>query len=136
MTKIYNRFKDREKRKILRNNMTVAEKILWEEIRMRKINGCRFRRQFSIKGFVIDFYAPQLKLAIEVDGGIHLNVNNRIYDKAREQLLRSFGIEFLRFTNDEIFSSIAAVVKAITKKTMIISPLSKGEMSAVGGQRG
>ena len=130
MTKLFNRIADRVKRKVLRWNMTEAEQLLWKEIRLKKLQGCRFRRQFSVKGFVLDFYAPKLKLAIEVDGGIHSREENQIYDKAREQLLNSLGIEFLRFTNDDIFTRMNKLLNIIETKIISILSLTKGEMAA------
>jgi len=71
MTKIFNRTDEEFKRKILRRNMPQAEVILWSKLRNKALKGYKFRRQYSIERFVIDFYCPQLKLAIEVDGDSH-----------------------------------------------------------------
>jgi very-short-patch-repair endonuclease len=68
MTNIFNRTDEKDKRRKLRNNMTNAEKLLWERIRRRQIRNKRFLRQFSVGKYVIDFYCPEIKLAIEVDG--------------------------------------------------------------------
>jgi hydrogenase maturation protease HycI len=139
MTKLYNKRTDKEKRKLLRNNATSAEKLLWELIRSRQIEGRKFRRQFSVRGFVLDFYCPRLKLAIELDGDVHEGKDRKIYDKARQKLLECAGIRFLRFSNDDVFNRPDRVVDEITKavKTSSLSlkepplilPLTKGEMS-------
>ena len=84
MTKLFNRRADSAKRKILRNNMTRVEKLLWKKIRLRQIDGYKFRRQYSIKGFVLDFYSPQLRLAIELDGDYHYADKQIDYDIARQ----------------------------------------------------
>ena len=74
---------DKGKSTKLRNNMTKAEKFLWQELRKKQRDGFRFRRQFSIKGFVVDFYCMSEKLAIEVDGGYHKDTKD--YDKETER---------------------------------------------------
>lgn len=84
MGKIYNRQSDKEKRKKLRRNMTKAETFLWLEIKDRKILGIKFRRQFGIGAWVVDFYCPEVKLAIEADGAIHHKDEEIEYDKLRQ----------------------------------------------------
>ncbi|MGD0919462.1 MAG: DUF559 domain-containing protein [Thermodesulfobacteriota bacterium] len=71
MTKIYNRTVEENNRKILRKNMPKAEVILWSRLKGKRLDGYKFRRQFSVAQFVVDFYCPRLKLAIEVDGDSH-----------------------------------------------------------------
>ena len=131
MTKLFNRAIDREKRKRLRNNATVAEKLLWSKLREKRLSGCRFRRQYSVKGFVLDFYSPQLKLAIEVDGLYHESENQKVYDEARERLIKSLGVDFLRFKNEEVENQITKVVERIndwiSKQSLTNLPLTKGE---------
>jgi very-short-patch-repair endonuclease len=84
MTELYNKTSEKEKRRSLRNNMPPAEKIVWEKLRNRQIEGCKFRRQYSIDRFVIDFYAPELKLAIEIDGDSHFQDGAQVYDYCRQ----------------------------------------------------
>jgi len=84
------------KARYLRKEETEAEKILWEEIRNNKL-GVKFRRQHPIDKFIIDFYAPKIKLAIELDGEIHKE--NKEYDKMRTEYLNSKNIKVLRFWN-------------------------------------
>ncbi|KPJ65121.1 hypothetical protein AMJ44_10950 [candidate division WOR-1 bacterium DG_54_3] len=129
MTRLYNRKSDREKRRLLRKNMTEAERILWSHLRRRQLGSCKFRRQYSICGYVIDFYSPELRLAIEVDGGYHTEKDQIIYDKMRQYIIESLGIEFLRFTNNEIHSVMGEVVEQIHQKIAGVLPLNKGKMS-------
>ncbi|MFH1386155.1 MAG: endonuclease domain-containing protein [bacterium] len=139
MTKIYNRSRDREKRQILRKNMTEAEKILWEQIRKRKVNGHKFRRQYSIKGFVIDFYSPEVRLGIEIDGGYHLSRNQRNYDKARQKLIECLEINFIRFTNEEVFNNLEQVIASIRDKidnSLYSSPYQGEDVPPKAGQMG
>ncbi|MBN2157882.1 MAG: endonuclease domain-containing protein [Spirochaetes bacterium] len=113
MTKIFNRISEKEKRRILRNNATHAEKLIWDKLRKRQINNIRFRRQVSIGPYIVDFYCPELKLVVEIDGEYHLNIEVIEYDKNRERYLRELGIKIVRFTNDEILTGIEPVVEKI-----------------------
>ncbi len=105
MTKHYNKTSEKEKRRTLRKNQTYAEKILWKNLRNRQLLGIKFRRQYSVDHFVIDFYAPELKLAIESDGSIHELEDQKEYDKARQEYLENFGITFIRITNKELLGN-------------------------------
>ncbi|MGD8781487.1 MAG: endonuclease domain-containing protein [Ignavibacteria bacterium] len=104
MTKHYNKKSQQEKRRYLRNNMTYTEKIVWAHIRKRQL-GYRFLRQYSVDHYVIDFYCPELKLALEIDGGIHELPENKEYDEARQKYIEGFGIKFLRIKNEEILGN-------------------------------
>jgi len=94
LTKIFNRTEEKEKRRKLRNNMTKAEKLLWERLRKRQVRNKRFLRQFGVGKYVIDFYCPEIKLAIEVDGDTHSSNNEIEYDKNRQNEIENFGIFF------------------------------------------
>lgn len=111
MTKIFNKKSEKEKRRKLRNNTTYTEKILWISLRRRQICDVRFLRQYSVNHFVIDFYAPKIKLAIEVDGSSHIGKED--YDKARQEYIEDFGIEVIRFTNENVTKNINKVVAQI-----------------------
>ncbi|MFA5070711.1 MAG: endonuclease domain-containing protein [Patescibacteria group bacterium] len=78
-------------RRTLRHNMTEAEVFLWVRLKNRQVLGYKFRRQYSVGYFVIDFYCPKLKLAIEVDGLSHFTKDTIEYDKRREEYIKSFG---------------------------------------------
>ena len=146
MTLLYNRTKVKAKRQRLRNNMTEAEKVLWLYLRKRQVLGYKFRRQYSVGGFIIDFYCTELKLAIEVDGSIHLKEDIIIYDKQREWILRSVGIKFLRFTNTQVTKELNKTIKTISKyieeltaykdKQTPISPLKRGRCLELARDRG
>lgn len=84
--------------------MTYTEKIVWAHIRKRQL-GYRFLRQYSVDHYVIDFYCPELKLALEIDGGIHELPENKEYDEARQKYIEGFGIKFLRIKNEEILGN-------------------------------
>ena len=113
MTKVYNKEIEKCKRRLLRKNMPQAEIILWSNLRNKILRGYKFRRQYSVKNFVLDFYCPKLKLAIEVDGGSHFIEGADVRDKERQTIIETFGISFLRFTNKEIQENINGVLEKI-----------------------
>lgn len=78
--------------KINRTNPTQREAELWERLRGHGV-GARFRRQIVIAGFIVDFWCPQRKLAVEIDGPSH----DPVRDHERDQVLRELGITTLRF---------------------------------------
>lgn len=71
MTQIFNQTKSKKIRKILRNETTSSENVLWQKLRKRQVGGLRFRRQVSIDNSIVDFYCPEINLVIEVDGNTH-----------------------------------------------------------------
>lgn len=93
--------------------MTKAEVFLWVQLKNRQVFGYKFRRQYSIGYYVIDFYCPKLKLAIEVDGPSHFTKEAREYDKRREEYIKSFSIRFLRVTNIDVCKNIEGVIDKI-----------------------
>ena len=105
MTKHDNIASEKEKRRTLRKNQTYASKILWQYLRNRQFLGVKFTRQYSVDQYVIDFFAPELKIAIESDGSIHELADQKEYDKARQEYLESFGITFMRITNKELLAN-------------------------------
>lgn len=109
-----------ERRKKLRNNMTHAEVLLWNYIRRKQIQNIRFRRQFSIEQFIVDFYSPQLKLAIEIDGYTHSTYEENKYDNWRQNKLESYGVRFLRFTNEDVYENINEVLRIINYEVEVI----------------
>jgi len=107
---------ENEKRKKLRGEMTKAETLLWLQLKRKKICGCKFRRQFSVSSYILDFYCPELKLAIEVDGFTHLAEEEIEYDKLRQHEVENIGIQFLRFWNYEIYDDLYNVIDRIKTK--------------------
>jgi very-short-patch-repair endonuclease len=113
MTLHYNKSSEKAKRQFLRTHLTRHEAMLWTRLRRRQALGYKFRRQYSVGPFVLDFYCPELKLAIEVDGSSHGTVKARENDVERQAYVERFGIRFLRFTNREIESHAGRVVTLI-----------------------
>jgi very-short-patch-repair endonuclease len=129
MTQLYNKTSERDKRRALRNNMPPAEKLLWARLRGRQVEGCKFRRQYSIGAFVVDFYMPELKLAIEIDGDSHVGDDAQAYDCERQSLLESKGTRFLRFTNQQVYEELDAVIEEIGRVVCdpsLTLPLARG----------
>jgi very-short-patch-repair endonuclease len=87
-----------ERRRELRKNLTYAERILWHQIRDKKL-GVKFRRQHSRGRFIMDFFCADLELAMEVDGDTHLDEEVHAYDIWRQQKLEAQGIQFIRIPN-------------------------------------
>jgi very-short-patch-repair endonuclease len=121
MTQHFNRRSERAKRKALRHNATGAEQRLWQHLRAQQI-GAKFRRQYSVDAYVLDFYAPRVKLAIEVDGDSHFTSEAIEHDRERTTCLNRFGIEVLRFTNLEILENIEGVLARIDEAIKTTSP--------------
>ena len=117
MTRRYNLVPLKPRRRQLRQNSTKAEQNLWNEIRNRKL-GYKFIRQYSIDGYVMDFYCPKVKLGIEVEGGIHKS--RKIYDAYRERYIKAFWIKILKFSNEEVENNLAKVIDNI--KSYLNSP--------------
>ena len=97
----------------LRKNMTDAEKLLWYKIRGRQLKGYQFYRQKIIGNYIVDFYCPKAKLAIELDGGQHYSDEGKEKDRMRDKNIADFGIEVLRFSDREIFESLNSVLEKI-----------------------
>ena len=118
----------------LRRDMTDAEKILWQRLKDKRIFKVKFRRQHPVDIFVLDFYCHELKLAIEVDGEIHLSLEVREYDEGRTYELEKFGIKILRFTNEQIFENLEMVQVSILKIIKDIAPLLRLRVAATAEQ--
>ncbi len=92
--------------------MTPTETILWEALRRQQIPGHRFRRQHPLGGFVVDFYCPRCRLAIEVDGSVHDGAAER--DAERQQMIEGkYLVRFLRVTADEVDNALESVLDRI-----------------------
>ena len=113
MTIHYNRKSEKTNRRNLRQGSTKAEEILWKHLRGRKYLGLKFKRQYSIDQFVVDFYCPELKVGIELDGGIHNDKDVKIHDENREGFINSFGIKVLRIKNEIVVNEINKALELI-----------------------
>ena len=110
-------------RKKLRNTATAGEATLWKYLRNRQLEGMKFRRQHSIGKYVVDFYCPNAKLAIELDGEAHTydSINKR--DRDRTLYFETLGIRVLRFENRLVFTNLENVLREIaTQVTIATTP--------------
>lgn len=113
---VYNRPEQKAIRQYLRNNMTPAEVALWKLLRERQVCGLKFRRQFGAGPYVLDFYCPELRLAIELDGAVHDSAEAVVYDRDRTvYLMREFRIRVMRFRNEQVFEEPEWVLEEIKK---------------------
>jgi very-short-patch-repair endonuclease len=100
------------RRKDLRNKPTLTEKILWKKLKENQLDE-KFIRQYSVDNYVLDFYCPNKKLGVEIEGKIHQKTENVIYDKYRVRYIEAFGIKVIRFSNEEIFNNMQKVLDTI-----------------------
>jgi very-short-patch-repair endonuclease len=102
--------------KALRKQMTPAEGIMWKELRNRNFSKFKFRRQHPIERFIADFYCPEKKLVIEIDGDIHDNLIQKEYDIGRNAEIEKYDIQIIRFNNEEVLNNIENVLDRIKEK--------------------
>lgn len=113
MAKIFNQKIQKQIRQYLRNNATSAEAILWAKLKGKQLSGYKFRRQQGIDQYIIDFYCSEYQLAIEIDGATHSTDEEIERDKRRQSEIEKLGIQFLRFTNPDIYQNLDEVLKTI-----------------------
>ncbi|ABW29706.1 endonuclease domain-containing protein [Acaryochloris marina] len=95
----------------LRLNLTPAEQKLWKALQKRQLSGLKFRCQHAIGSFIVDFYCPQCRLVIELDGDIH---NQQVeYDEARTEQLNQLGYRVIRFHNSDVMHHLDHVLQQI-----------------------
>jgi very-short-patch-repair endonuclease len=102
-----------EFRRNLRSHLTPAEATLWRALKGSKLDGRKFRRQHSVGNYILDFYCPTERLAVECDGDVHRNEQSEIKDGKRKRFLNSYGIKVLRFENFLIFEDMEHVLGII-----------------------
>jgi very-short-patch-repair endonuclease len=100
-------------RKGLRNNQTPAEAKLWSLLKGKKLEGKKFRRQFSVANYILDFYCPSEHLAIELDGQGHFEAKQAKYDLKRDLFLKHVGIKVLRFENKWVWDNPDGLIEEV-----------------------
>ena len=103
--------KNTQRARELRKNQTGAENLLWRHIRNRQLNGYKFRRQFPLGSYIVDFACLSLKLIIEVDGSQHMS--NMDYDNTRTQYLENHGFQVIRFWNNDVLAQHRTVLDSL-----------------------
>ena len=114
-------------RKELRANQTEAERLLWYRLGSRQLGGAKFRRQHPIGPYIVDFYCPAERLAVELDGEGHAAPAQMERDRERTAYLEAFGIRVLRFANLDVIQRTDSVLEAIMGTLTLPSPASAGE---------
>ena len=113
---IFNKASTKDKRKELRKSQTEGETALWQKLRGKQFLGYKFFRQYGVGEYIVDFYCPRHKLAIEVDGGQHYTKKGFEYDRVRAEYMDSLGIRTLRFSNLDVLQNMEGVLLQIQGK--------------------
>jgi very-short-patch-repair endonuclease len=115
LMEIFNRKQLKPRRQVLRNYGTSAEATLWLLLKGKQLDKRKFRRQHSVGPYILDFYCPQEKLAVELDGEQHFTDHGKEYDARRTKYINDLGILILRFENCDVFDSPQLVLNEIRK---------------------
>lgn len=99
-----------KKARYLRKKSTMAERFLWNHLKMKQLKGLKFRRQHPLGAYIVDFVCLQVKIIIELDGGHHLD---NASDLKRDKWLESKGFKIIRFWNHEVFNNIEGVIEEL-----------------------
>jgi very-short-patch-repair endonuclease len=97
---------------------TEAEEALWDTLRGKRLAGLRFRRQHPYETFIFDFYCPEYRLIVEVDGGYHKEAFQTEKDAERASYLAACGFRLVRLTNDEVLHQLPATLDKILQATI------------------
>ena len=111
--RVYNRAAQTRRRQRLRTHGTPAEGRLWRALQRRQLGGFKFRRQFGVGPYILDFYCPAARLAVELDGPVHDTPQRAAYDADRTRALGARAIRVLRFPNALVQSDLDGVCAAI-----------------------
>ena len=113
----------------LRRHDVRSERILWEALRDRRLDGVRFKRQQPIDRFVVDFFAPSAGLIVEVDGSVHEGRED--LDQIRQALLEHRGLRFVRLRSQDVERDLPAALARI--RSALRLPLARGAGEGAGG---
>ena len=108
----YNR-NNKQYARTLRKNMTDAERRVWSRVRRKQILDVQFYRQKPIENYIVDFYAPKIKLVVEIDGAQHFEAEHRAQDERRDAVLNALGLRVLRFDNHAVLTNTDGVIEVI-----------------------
>jgi len=104
------------KRRSLRKNQTDTERKLWSVLRNKQMDNLKFFRQYSVDRYILDFYCPKHKLAIELDGGQHGEEKQRAHDERRADYLKQQNIYTIRFWDNEVLTNLEGVIEKIKEE--------------------
>ncbi len=103
-------------RRQLRHNLTEAEKLFWSKVANRQFFGLKFRKQQGIAGYIVDFYCPEKKAIIEIDGDTHAIDKGPERDKNRTAYLESLGYKVIRYNNRDVLNNASGVFEDLAQK--------------------
>lgn len=103
----------KDKARQLRKNLTDSELALWSRLRNKQLLGIQFYRQKPLGRYIVDFFAPRVRLVVEVDGSQHMEADHALQDRRRDEYLRSLGLQVLRVNSREVLEEREAVMEAI-----------------------
>ena len=106
--------------------MSAAEAVLWKSLQRRQLLGRKFRRQISIGRYIVDFYCPDCRLVIELDGEAHFSHNIDVYQDRRTKFLEKQGLTVMRFENRELKENLDGVWSAPRERESVCHKLSTG----------
>jgi very-short-patch-repair endonuclease len=109
-----------DRARLLRRNLTDAERTLWQSLRNRRRGDRKFRRQVPIGRYIVDFLCEECRLILEIDGGQH--AQSQGYDDARTRYLNTCGYHVLRFWNTDVLENLEGVLTVILAETARPSP--------------
>ena len=109
----YNTQSQKKFRKELRNSLTAAEAVLWQNLKGSQLLGRKFRRQASIGRYTVDFYCPECGLVIELDGERHFSITIDKYEAERTKYLEAEALRVIRFENKELYENLEGVLETI-----------------------
>jgi very-short-patch-repair endonuclease len=119
MALVHNIARLKPRRRELRGRLTIAEARLWNHLKDRSLGGRKFRRQHSVGSYILDFYCPGERLAVELDGAAHDHEAAQDRDAIRTRFLQSAGIRLVRFENREVIENLEGVLAVIARQFMI-----------------
>lgn len=128
----------KDKARQLRKNLTDSELALWSRLRNQQLLGIQFYRQKPIGEYIVDFFAPQANLVIEVDGSQHMEADHALQDRRRDGYLRSLGLQVFRLNSREVLEESDAVMEAIyrTIAEQVSAKIPPGPPLQKGGELG
>jgi len=110
---IYNVMSSKSRRKDLRNNGTKAEAVLWNQLKNKQVDGAKFRRQQGLGRYIVDFYCPEFRVVVELDGASHEGEEAAKYDAERTKYLERLGMRIIRFPNVAVLHEMESVLNSI-----------------------
>ncbi|MFQ5780198.1 MAG: endonuclease domain-containing protein [Nitrospiria bacterium] len=99
--------------RVLRQQMTDAERYLWRALKNRTLSGVKFRRQVPLGPYYLDFYSAEAKMAIELDGGQHYRAQGKKRDERRDAYIQSLGIKVIRYSDRDVLLHLEKVLEEI-----------------------